>query len=335
MPTRRAGDPVQIEAQLPSDPIAEPDEPADHSTGHHCRLWLSCGVLAGLSVILAVAPGGAEQIEYVITFDKVAVRGFIGIYDAPDVAHLEPPGEEKPSPSKPSEGSPGELPGIIGRSPRSPLEQSGRPLEQPPDARRRSVVSPVAFAPGQGANPNFVQHGFLVEAFWAVKTATPGAFFKRSHFHPPDLSTGFEAQHLGNPDELHGIYIRSLDGKPFGLKSLRYRVTRNRQILRKPLSIEGFSNFSVNVLLARWYDPRRSVKEQFQAFPVGLAMGNDSTLPCWTLHIFGFELVDQVYIASSASVDFDDIVLIRLGPAPPVTPGNQPVSGEGCPRSDQ
>jgi hypothetical protein len=193
----------------------------------------------------------------------------------------------------------------------------------------------VAFAPGQGANPNFVQHGFLVEAFWAVKTATPGAFFKRSHFHPPDLSTGFEAQHLGNPDELHGIYIRSLDGKPFGLKSLRYRVTRNRQILRKPLSIEGFSNFSVNVLVARWYDPRRSVKEQFQAFPVGLAMGNDSTLPCWTLHIFGFELVDQVYIASSASVDFDDIVLIRLGPAPPVTPGNQPVSGEGCPRSDQ
>ena len=42
------------------------------------------------------------------------------------------------------------------------------------------------------------------------------AFFKRAHFHPPDLSTGFEAQHLGHPDELHGIYIRSLDGKPFG-----------------------------------------------------------------------------------------------------------------------
>ena len=49
-------------------------------------------------------------------------------------------------------------------------------------------------------------------------------------------------------------------------------------------------------------------------------MGNDSTLPWWTLHIVGFELVDQVYIASSASVDFDDIVLTSFQPAPGAGP---------------
>jgi hypothetical protein len=276
----------------------------------------------GLGILLAAGLGGAEQTEYVITFDKVAVRGFIGLYDMPEVAHLEAAAEEKPPPPKPTERSAGEPPGGIEPSPVTPPRPTEPALEYRLDPRMRGVISPLALAPSQGANPSFVQHGFLVEAFWAVKTGTPVAFFKRAHLHPPDLSTGFEAQHLGNPDELHGIYLRSLDGKPFGLKSLRYRVTRNRELSRKPLSIAGFSNFSINVLLAKWYDPRRSVKEQFQAFPVGLAMGNDSTLPWWTLHIVGFEVVDQVYIASSASEDFDDFVLTRFQPAPGAGPSD-------------
>ena len=110
--------------------------------------------------------------------------------------------------------------------------------------------------------------------------------------------------------------IRTLDGTRFGLKSLRYRVTRNRQLPNKPQSIEGFSNFNVNVLVARSYDPRAPIRTQFVSFPVGLPVGNDLNLPWWTLHIFGFELVDRVYIASSASVDFDDIVLTRSEPPP-------------------
>jgi hypothetical protein len=161
-----------------------------------------------------------------------------------------------------------------------------------------------------------------VEAFWAVKTGTGEGFFKRAHFHPADLSSGFEAQHLGNPDELHGLFIRSLDGKYFGLKSLRYRVTRNRQIPSKSLSIQGFSNYNVNVLVARSFDPRGSIRAQFVTFPAGLPVGNETNLPWWTLYISGFELVSQVYIASSASVDIDDIVLTRREP-PVVPPGGQ------------
>jgi hypothetical protein len=45
---------------------------------------------------------------------------------------------------------------------------------------------------------------------------------------------------------------------------------------------------------------------------VGLPAGSDLALPWWTLPVTGFEVVDQVHIASSASVDFDDIVLIRF-----------------------
>ena len=41
-----------------------------------------------------------------------------------------------------------------------------------------------------------------------------------------------------------------------------------------------------------------------------------------SLRIFGFELVHQVYIASSASVDFDDIVLTTSEP-PPARPNRQ------------
>jgi hypothetical protein len=231
-----------------------------------------------------------QQVESIITFDQVAVQGFIGIYDAPEVAHLDAEGGYKSSPRRPD-------------------------ADQPPSGRTRlAPVSPLALAPGEGtSNPSFVQHGLLVEAFWAVGIGSPAGYFKRAHFHPPDLSSGFEGQHFGNPDELHGIYIRALDGKPFGLRSLRYRVTRNRQLPGKPFSIEGFSNYNVSVLIARSFDPRQTIRGQFVAFPVGLPVGNDPTLPWWPLSFSGLETLTQVFIASSASVDFDSIVINRSG----------------------
>ncbi len=315
-------------------------------SGHCGRRWRGCGFLVTLGIALTAGAGSAQPIEYVITFDKVVVRHPDEIFEIPEVAHLEPPTEETPSPPVGGERSEG---GLLAERSRRPPESrqvdeigradrargSERSAAQSPEVSIKPYpVSPLAFAPGPGsANPSFVQHGFLVEAFWAVKMGTPEAYFKRAHFHPPDLSSGFEAQHLGNPNELHGIYIRSLDGKPFGLKSLRYRVTRNRQLPRKSLSIEGFSNFNVSVLVATSFDPRWSTRGQFVAFPVGLPVGNDPTLPWWNLPIFGFEVVDQVYIASSASVDLDDIVLIRNEP-PPI-PSDQPATGEGDPVSDQ
>ncbi|HEY7652074.1 MAG TPA: hypothetical protein VIG07_04570 [Methylomirabilota bacterium] len=243
----------------------------------------------GVGLLLAAAVASADPAQYVVSFEHVTVRGLGGILDSPDVAHRDLPG-----------------------GPNSALgDRSERPSELSPDLTRVPVGA-LAFAPGEGVNnPNFLQNGFLVEAFWAVRLGSTGARFKRAHFHPPDLASGYEAQHFGNPNELHGIFIRSLDGRPFGLKSLRYRVTRNRQLLGKPFSIEGFSNYNVNVLVASAFDPRLSIRSQFVSFPVGLPVGNDPTLPWWPLPITGFELVQQVFIASSASVDLKDIVLVR------------------------
>lgn len=253
------------------------------------RAWIAGGVFLALGI---VSPGLTQQTQHVITFDRVAVRGLIGIYDRPEIAHLEAPGATKPPPQS--------------------VEQDPRRAQPLPEPPALAPLSPLALAPGQGTrNPSFEQEGFLVEAFWAVRLGSTGPYFKRAHFHPPDLASGFEAQHLGNSNELHGVFIRSLDGRPFGLKSLRYRVTRNRGLPTKPGSIEGFSNYNVNVLIARSFDPRRAIRGQFVAFPVGLPAGNDPTLPWWTLPIFGFEVVEQVFIASSASVDFDDIVFTR------------------------
>jgi hypothetical protein len=292
------------------------------------RLWLACCLLTGLGFALSAGRGDAQRFEYVITFDKVVVQGIEGATETPTMAHLELPTvipREQSSGAR-REEQPGAAPrGPLGWENPSPwadrktdlTKGSERPDEPSPRAPWRPLEPLKSSPPGQGlANPSFVQEGFLVETFWAVNTGSSDAYFKRAHFHPPDLSTGFEAQHLGNPTELHGIFIRSVDGKRFGLKSLRYRVTRNRQIPNQPVSIEGFSNFNVNVLVATSFDPRASIKTQFVSFPVGLPVGNDMNLPWWPLRIFGFELVSQLYIASSASVDLDNIVLTRREPPP-------------------
>jgi len=258
-------------------------------------------IVAGL--ILAPGLASSEPVEYVITFDTNPIRGFVGLYDTPEIAHLPPLDDTRTLSPGPGRNA-AEPPDSPRRSPTAP--------ESAPMVLRGRPTQPLAFAPGQGeVNPSFSEHGFLVEAFWAARIGSPDGYYKRAHFHPPTLATGFEAQHLGNRDELHGIYIRSLDGKPFGVKQLRYRVTRNRQLPLKPFSISGFSNYNVNILLTRTFDPRWSIRGQFVGFPVGLPAGNDGTLPWWTLPVTGFETVEAVYIASSASVDFDDIVLTR------------------------
>ena len=297
------------------------------------RLCLLCSLVVGAGIVPVPSTANAQVFEYVITFDDVVVRG-VDPVDTPEVVHRELPvlqglDREAPLP-KGTEGT--KRTERIAGQPQKATEASvdrssvDRPKEgeratQPlprlsirlPGSLPGSMVLPSE--PGLGrSNPSFVQEGFLVEAFWAGRIGTPEGFFKRAHFHPPDLSTGFEAQHLGNPDELHGLYIRSVDGKRFGLKSLRYRVTRNRQLPGMPLSLEGFSNYNVNVLVARSFDPRSSIRGQFVPFFVGLPVGNETNLPWWTLRISGFQLLEQLYIASSASVDFDDIVLTRNEP---------------------
>jgi hypothetical protein len=257
------------------------------------RLRAGLALLGALSIVGLATPGVAQRFEYVITFDNVVVEGTGTSPDTPELAHRE----------------------VIGLD--AVVAQGHAALSGglPPKLTVRSPGSLLPFEPGQGTeNASFRQEGFLVEAFWAQKTASREGSFKASHFHPADLSTGFEAQHFAGVNDLHGIFIRSLDGKLFGLKSLRYRVTRNRQMPRKPLSIDGFSTFDVQVLIARSFDPRDRIRAQFRAFPVGLPLGNDANLPWMTLRVSGFELVDRLYITSTASVDFDDIVLTRREP---------------------
>src|SRR5262245_51057447 len=222
---------------------------------HGRRGWLTGWLLGGASIVLTAHVGFAQGFEYVITFDNVAVRGVDPI-DSPEAAHREILGLD--SASAPVEGKSDRVgpkagakavPGSA-QPPADPTRGVSGPLQLPKVSVRVGPLLP--FEPSDGtSNPSFVQAGFLVETFWAGKIGTVEGFFKRAHFHPADLSTGYEAQHLGNPNELHGLYIRSLDRKRFGLKSLRYRVTRNRQMPAKPLSIEGFSNFNVNVLIGR------------------------------------------------------------------------------------
>jgi hypothetical protein len=156
---------------------------------------------------------------------------------------------------------------------------------------------------------SFVEDGMWVEAFWALHTGRPEGTFIRGHFHPQDLSTGFEGQHFGDRKELHGLYIKSVDGRPFWLKSLRYRVTRNRELPDHHKSIEGFNLFSVNVLIGTSFFPKASIRSLFSMFPVGQPVGNDLDLPFYTLYVTGFEFVSEVFIASTASVDLDDIVV--------------------------
>ena len=75
---------------------------------------------------------------------------------------------------------------------------------------------------------------------------------------------------------------------------------------------------------------------------MGMAVSSDQEMPWSTLNVVGFERVTQLYIASSASVDLDDIVLARWEPAPGVPGpeaepgehgrGDRPRSGVGDPR---
>ena len=169
-------------------------------------------------------------------------------------------------------------------------------------------VLPPGLPAGASPNANFVENGMYVEAFWAINIGTPNGVFIAGHFHPRDLSLGFEGQHYGARGELHGLYIRAVDGTPFGLKRMRYRVTRNRELVGRNVSIEGFSLFNVKILVSTHFTPIGTVLGQFIQFPVGPAVGNDDTLPWGELEISGFDYVTQLFITSSASVDFDDLV---------------------------
>lgn len=284
---------------------------------------------AAICLVLGVH-GPSAATEVTITFDSVQVSGIETDTLSNRVLHLRESEASEPAPpaeepatvpkrdgtqgastapqgaAKPSQGTPQSAQG-------TPTPQ-GKPeslqsIPKGPEAIRKPLPGRAIPAPGAGLfNPSFIEQGFLVESFWAVNTGDANGYFVRGHFHPKNLETGFEAQHFGGPRELHGLFIRAVDGRTFSVKSLAYRVTRNRELGRSQ-SVVGFSNHDVKVLIARDFTPKLSVLGQFIQFGVGPPISNDTTLPFQTLPIDGFGYVTQVFIASSASVDLDSIVL--------------------------
>jgi hypothetical protein len=148
---------------------------------------------------------------------------------------------------------------------------------------------------------NFTQDGAYVESFWADQIGSPAGFFTAGHFHIGIAGPGqgfFEGQHWNGFNQLQGFFVEAADGSPFSLQSLQFRVRSTNP------QIAGFSSGSTSVLLSTSFDPDFTVASQFTAFNVGGTSSTFSTLP-----ITGFENVTRVFIASSSSVDFDNIVL--------------------------
>lgn len=158
-------------------------------------------------------------------------------------------------------------------------------------------------------SPRFVEDGVHVEAFWAVQIGKPRGGFIKGHFHPPDLAAGFEGQHYGSTHELHGVYLRRVDGRPFSLRSLDYRVTQNRNQPGRNRSVKGFRSDDVQLLIATHFDPKQPLARQFLWFPVGVGGADDPERPFRRLSFVELESVTQLFIGSSASVDIDNIVI--------------------------
>lgn len=143
---------------------------------------------------------------------------------------------------------------------------------------------------------NFQEDGVHVEAIWAPSTHNG---LVQGHFH--HLEYGFETSHgFGVPDaqgsyDISGFYLRMVDGRPFSLRSIDYRLRVQLQ--------------NTDILVSTTFDPTLPFLNQFVHFPVG----RFSTFR--TLNITGFENVNQVYLSSILThpnytqIQIDNIVI--------------------------
>ncbi len=143
----------------------------------------------------------------------------------------------------------------------------------------------------------FIEDGFNVEAFSAQEIGTTSAFFSdHAHFH---ASHSYEGQHFSAVNKLLGVYLTSVNGSHFSLESLDYQFRDASNI------IDGFGMNDIKILISTKFDPTMAVKSQFMEYSIG----NDTTLPFQPLEFSEFENINQVYIASSAGVNFDNITV--------------------------
>lgn len=143
---------------------------------------------------------------------------------------------------------------------------------------------------------NFQEDGIHVEAIWAPSTHVG---FTQGHFH--HIENGFETSHgFGNADafgwhDLLGFYLRTLDGRPFSLRSIDYRLRVNL--------------LNTDILVSTTFSPTQPFGGQFVHHPVG----RFSTFQ--TQNFTQFENVNQVFITSILAhpnydqIQFDNIVI--------------------------
>jgi len=143
---------------------------------------------------------------------------------------------------------------------------------------------------------NFQEEGIHVEAIWAPSTHVG---LTQGHFH--HLEFGFETSHgFGNADafgwhDLLGFYIKTLDGRPFSLRSIDYR-------LRVYL-------LNTDILVSTQLDATQPFGGQFVHYPVS----KFSTFQ--TQNFTAHENVNQIFISSilagpnTEQIQWDNIVI--------------------------
>jgi len=224
----------------------------------------------------------SQPLEYVITFDNVAVRG-IDTVDTPELVHRDlsvldssaEGGADRPKRTERTAGSPAKAEEIAGDRMKKAMHRlpyCPRSLCGFPGLSYRMSLARVQAT--QASSKRFSHRGIL-----GAQNRLAGGILQARPLSSAGSLDRIRGQHLGNPTELHGIYIRSLDGKRFGVKSLRYRVTRNRQMPGKPSASRAST---ISMSMPSW--PDRSIRGCRFApsscrFPLGSPWGTSRIFP--------------------------------------------------------
>jgi len=180
----------------------------------------------------------------------------------------------------------------------------GTPVE-----RSVSFTNPAIISNGGGKVSNLDAH-FIEDRTWVEAFADGSTSFQTGSLSI--ASAGYLMQR-NSSSLVRGFYIEATDGAAFTLSSLDYRIAATT-------SLPGFSSSDVKVLISTAFDPTKDASQMQQFSVGGTAQSTFTTLNLGT----AFSNVSRLYISSSASVDFDNVVLHIGSAAPAVRVDNVP-----------